>query len=252
RELYTWSNCKHPNVLQLFGLAMFRGRIGMVSPWMNHGTLPQYLDSHPEVDRYSLCVQICDGLAYLHDVGIVSDPVLSFTFIELEKVHGDLKGANVLTLADGTPVLTDFGNSTFAGRGLLFTETTRDSGLTDRWAAPELLEGPGKPSKAADVYALGMEVITGKLPYSGKGDLAVLKLVSDKKHPDRPNEHIPESRGGNKFWRLLEKCWAYESKKRPSAAKVTTNVSCMNACLPLSDFASGIDEIHHTARFEAS
>ncbi|KAG8729366.1 hypothetical protein FRC11_008922, partial [Ceratobasidium sp. 423] len=141
RELYTWSNCKHPNVLQLLGLAVFRGRIGMVSPWMDHGTLPRYLDGNTEMDRCNLCVQICDGLAYLHETGIV---------------HGDLKGANVLALADGTPVLTDFGNSIFLGRTLLFTETTREGSLTGRWAAPELLEGSGQPSKEADIYALGM------------------------------------------------------------------------------------------------
>ncbi|KAG8730097.1 hypothetical protein FRC11_007426, partial [Ceratobasidium sp. 423] len=211
RELYTWSNCKHPNVLQLLGLAVFRGRIGMVSPWMDHGTVPRYLDGNTAMDRCNLCVQICDGLAYLHETGI-------------QKVHGDLKGANVLALADGTPVLTDFGNSTFLGRTLLFTETTREGSLTGRWAAPELLEGSGQPSKEADVYALGMtmlEVITGRVPYDGKGDFAVLKLVSKKKHPERPNEHIPtESRDGNKLWRLLKKCWAHDPEKRPSASRV--------------------------------
>ncbi|CAE6436689.1 unnamed protein product [Rhizoctonia solani] len=211
RELYTWSNCKHPNVLRLLGLAVFRGRIGMVSPWIDHGPLPRYLSSNSEVDRCNLCAQICDGLSYLHNTGIV---------------HGDLKGANVLVLKDGTPVLIDFGNSTFLGLSLLFTETTREGSMTGRWAAPELLEGSGKPSKVADIYALGMtmlEVITGKLPYDGKGDLAVFKLVSHKKHPERPEEHIPTgSRDGNKIWRLLKKCWAYEPAKRPSAAKATT------------------------------
>ncbi|KAG8751765.1 hypothetical protein FRC11_009028, partial [Ceratobasidium sp. 423] len=186
RELYTWSNCKHPNVLQLLGLAAFRGRIGMVSPWIDHGPLPRYLEIDLGVDRCNLCAQICDGLSYLHNIGIV---------------HGDLKGANVLVLADGTPVLTDFGNSTFLGLSLLFTETTREGSMTGRWA----------------------EVITGKHPYDGKGDLAVFKLVSEKRHPERPNEHIPTgSRDGDKFWRLLRRCWAYEPTKRPAATKAAT------------------------------
>ncbi|CAE6453795.1 unnamed protein product, partial [Rhizoctonia solani] len=180
---------------------------------INHGTLTRYLDNNTEVDRCNLCAQISDGLSYLHEIGIV---------------HGDLKGANVLTLADGTPVLNDFGNSMFSGQGLQFTETTRNGTLTVRWAAPELLDESSdcKPSKSADVYALGMtmlEVITGKPPYDGKGDFVVLMLVSTKKHPERPIKCIPsESRDGDKFWQLLEKCWAFIPEQRPSAAAVTT------------------------------
>ncbi|CAE6530930.1 unnamed protein product [Rhizoctonia solani] len=212
RELYTWGNCRHPNVLQLLGLTTFHGRIGMVSPWMDHGTLPRYLDGNTEVDRCNLCVQICGGLSYLHEIGIV---------------HGDVKGANILALTDGTPVLNDFGNAMFLGQNLHFTETTREGSFSARWAAPELLEESSncKPSKATDIYALGMtmlEMITGKHPYDGKSDLMVFKLVSEKKHPERPNEHIPsESRDGNKFWRLLKQCWAYDPEKRPSAASAT-------------------------------
>ncbi|EUC67639.1 tyrosine kinase domain protein [Rhizoctonia solani AG-3 Rhs1AP] len=215
RELYTWSNCKHPNVLQLLGLAVFRGRIGMVSPWMDQGTLPHYLDNNAEVNRCDLCVQISDGLAYLHEIGIV---------------HGDLKGANILALTDGTPVLNDFGNAMFLGQSLQFTETTREGSLTARWAAPELLDESSncKPSKSADVYALGMtmlEVITGKPPYDGKRDFVVLMLVSTNKHPERPFKCIPsESRDGDKFWQLLERCWTFNPEQRPSAAAVTADM----------------------------
>ncbi|KDN34284.1 hypothetical protein RSAG8_12624, partial [Rhizoctonia solani AG-8 WAC10335] len=34
RELHTWSKCRHPNIVPLLGLAVFRGWIGMVSPWL--------------------------------------------------------------------------------------------------------------------------------------------------------------------------------------------------------------------------
>ncbi|KAH7320435.1 hypothetical protein B0J17DRAFT_685204 [Rhizoctonia solani] len=71
RELHTWGKCNHPNVLPLHGLAAFRGRIGMVSPWMEQGNLPRYLEQTPGLDRCNLCAQICDGLAYMHQIGIV-------------------------------------------------------------------------------------------------------------------------------------------------------------------------------------
>lgn len=54
RELHTWSKCNHPNVIPLLGLAVFRGRIGMVSPWMGLGNLPHYLEQEPEVNRQNM------------------------------------------------------------------------------------------------------------------------------------------------------------------------------------------------------
>ncbi|KAG9074523.1 hypothetical protein FS749_013922 [Ceratobasidium sp. UAMH 11750] len=75
-ELYVWSKYQHPNLLELFGFAQFRGRIAMVSPWMENGNLSQYVSRNPGVDRCRLCVQVCEGLTYLHS---------------MDTVHGDLK-----------------------------------------------------------------------------------------------------------------------------------------------------------------
>ncbi|CAE6376325.1 unnamed protein product [Rhizoctonia solani] len=141
RELHTWSKCTHPNVLQLHGLVEFRDRIGMVSPWMEKGNLPRYLQQTPGVDRCNLCIQICDGLSFMHQIGII---------------HGDLKGANVLISDDGVPVLADFGSAFYPNQTLRFTQTTSGSSLTVGWAAPELLSDSDAPSEASDVYALGM------------------------------------------------------------------------------------------------
>ncbi|EUC60961.1 tyrosine kinase domain protein [Rhizoctonia solani AG-3 Rhs1AP] len=120
RELHTWGRCTHPNVIQLLGLAIFRGRIGMVSPWMEHGSLPHYLKKVPGVNQFDMCVRICEGLAYLHQIGII---------------HGDLKGANVLVSDRGIPVFTDFGNSLLTDRTIFFTQTTSSPSFTVRWSA---------------------------------------------------------------------------------------------------------------------
>jgi hypothetical protein len=56
RELHTWSKCQHPNVVPLLGLAEFRDEVGMVSLWMDNGSLPSYLSRNPDVDR---CQLVC-------------------------------------------------------------------------------------------------------------------------------------------------------------------------------------------------
>ncbi|CAE6525728.1 unnamed protein product [Rhizoctonia solani] len=220
RELHTWSKCSHPNVISLFGMAVFRGRIGMVSPWMSQGSLPHYLEQTPGADRHKLCVQICEGLSYLHQIGII---------------HGDMKGANVLISGNGTPVLTDFGNAFVADRTMKFTPTTSTAALTVRWSAVEIIEGTSQHTEASDVYALGMtlyEIISGKLPYHAQSDITVVLLVTIRKEPpDRP-ECLPIGhKDGDKLWSLLLRCWSYEPGARPSAAEAASEMKA----IPLND-----------------
>jgi hypothetical protein len=54
REIYNWSQAKHENIQELMGVIMFRGRLGMVSLWMEHGDLKAYIEEHPEIDRHNL------------------------------------------------------------------------------------------------------------------------------------------------------------------------------------------------------
>ncbi|KAF8596589.1 kinase-like protein, partial [Ceratobasidium sp. AG-I] len=145
RELHTWSKCQNPNVIQLLGLVEFHDQIGMVSNWVENGTLPMYLRKHPEVDRCQMSTGICKGLVYLHASNII---------------HADLKGSNVLISNEGTPMLTDFGNAILQETTLQFTATSTKCAFSARWAAPELINENGTHSLATDVYALGMVCVT--------------------------------------------------------------------------------------------
>ncbi|KAF8752997.1 Kelch motif [Rhizoctonia solani] len=145
-ELYVWSKCRHPNVLELLGITQFRGQIAMVSPWLARGHLRQFLSQNPDVDRCALCVQIADGVHYLHEESII---------------HGDLKPVylshrqeNILISDDYIPKLTDFGNAMLTEYTLQFTQTTSKIGFSLRYAASALEE---KATQASDVFALGME-----------------------------------------------------------------------------------------------
>ncbi|KAG8751404.1 hypothetical protein FRC11_009418, partial [Ceratobasidium sp. 423] len=92
RELYTWSKCKHRNVVQLKGLAVINDTIAMVSDWEENGNLTHYLSRNPSADRYRL--------------------------------------TNVLVAQDGTPMLMDFGSAHLVGGDLQFQETEPDPGQT--------------------------------------------------------------------------------------------------------------------------
>ncbi|CAE6536401.1 unnamed protein product [Rhizoctonia solani] len=120
REIYTWSKCKHPNVVELIGLAVFRECLAMISHWEENGTLLHYLSKHPSADRCHLSTSICAGLVYLHENDIV---------------HGDLKGANILIAGDGRPMLMDFGNASLLDATLQFTQTNTGPSFSLRWTA---------------------------------------------------------------------------------------------------------------------
>ncbi|KAG8771712.1 hypothetical protein FRC12_003461 [Ceratobasidium sp. 428] len=188
----------------------------MVSPWVENGSLPSYLEKRPGTDRCDMSTQICNGVAYLHQTGVI---------------HGDLKGNNVLVSDQGVPVITDFGNAVLEQGTMQFTETVKQGGFTPRWTAPEILEDQVKQSREADVYALGMtilEIITGKLPYYYiRNVVALIKAVAIKKEtPKRPEESIPSnSLHGDALWLLLMSCWEQEPEKRPDADEVVEIVS---------------------------
>ncbi|KAG8712646.1 hypothetical protein FRC09_019620 [Ceratobasidium sp. 395] len=185
RELYTWSKCAHPNVLRLLGVVEFRDQIGMVAEWMENGSLPLYIKLRPSTNRCRLSTQICDGLSYLHGIGII---------------HGDVKGLNVLIASNGDAMLVDFGNAVLMEQTLQFTTTSSKVAISARWA----------------------ETVTGNVPHASKNDLAIsFAVVVKKELPPRPEDYIPSnSPQGDTLWSLLVECWAYDSNNRPIAADV--------------------------------
>ncbi|QRW06170.1 Tyrosine kinase family catalytic domain protein [Ceratobasidium sp. AG-Ba] len=206
REIYTWYKCRHPNVQPLRGLVVFRSQLGMVTTWETNGNLPEYLNRHPKAGRIEISIQVAEGLAYLHELGVI---------------HGDLKGANVLVSKNGVARLADFGNATLQEYTLQFTQTSSKESVSLRWAAPELFVG-GKCSAQADTI---LEILTGKVPWIGKSDLTIMYSVMHKTLPERPMEVMPsDSRKGDMLWALLTSCWEFDAEKRPNAETVRSQM----------------------------
>ncbi|EDR02225.1 uncharacterized protein LACBIDRAFT_309851 [Laccaria bicolor S238N-H82] len=87
---YCLASLCHRNVSQLFGIVRLSQSIGMVSPWCEHGTLCNYLEHFPSVNRSRLLAQVASVIAYLHTFR----PTI---------VHGDLKGVRPLPSSSPAP-----------------------------------------------------------------------------------------------------------------------------------------------------
>ncbi|KAF8593515.1 kinase-like protein [Ceratobasidium sp. AG-I] len=237
REIYMWSKAKHPNVHELMGVIMFQGRLGMVSMWMENGSLHEYIRKNPDVNRYQLasclfaninlphanleqCIQAATGVSYLHSIRMV---------------HGDIKALNILVSHDGVAKLSDFDHSILSNGTLAFSATTNVGGGTLRWMAPELLAStedgnmqPATRTTQTDVYALGMtilEIVTGKVPYSEYlQDLGIIRALDKNKPPVRPAEFASANEQANAVWTLLLQCWDHDPAMRPGASFVLSSV----------------------------
>ncbi|KIJ12135.1 hypothetical protein PAXINDRAFT_83330, partial [Paxillus involutus ATCC 200175] len=216
RELKTWANLDHVNILPLFGTTMNFGRFpAMVCPWLENGSLTSYLERRHDtlnpVERVSLISDAAAGLQYLHSQSIV---------------HGDLSGSNVLVDGNGRACISDFGLSTLLTKigGSTYAASSHAGG-TLRWTAPELLDlqvpDDGEnlvPRPLSDVYSFGrimLQVLTGKVPYhyyisEGKVLSAILQGII----PMRPDPPVVT----DSQWSFMQRCWmpvdAIESRPR--------------------------------------
>ncbi|KAJ7620606.1 kinase-like domain-containing protein [Mycena polygramma] len=153
REALVWKDLQHPHILPFLGIDKnsFPSSLCMVSPWMEHGTVMNYLQDHGHTRVDKLLYEIAQGLQYLHSRGIV---------------HGDLRGANILINEDWSACLADFGLSAFSDATASMT-TNRAGSLY--WMAPELLDPERFGNKfsrtpASDVYAFACVCL--EVPFS--------------------------------------------------------------------------------------
>lgn len=201
------------NVLEFIGIATLKDQLTLISPWVENGSVPEFLRGNPDADRYGFCKQLANVVAYLHDIDVV---------------HGDIKGANILVSSNMVLKLTDFGNSITRENVMGFLKTDEEPSVSLRWTPPEILSGETGQTREGDVWSLGMtmlEIVTGNVPFAGKGsELAVFASVMKKVLPELPQD---DSDQGTLFSMCLRRCWIFTPQKRITAAKVQTMLSVL-------------------------
>ncbi|KAF8596613.1 hypothetical protein BDV93DRAFT_527976 [Ceratobasidium sp. AG-I] len=110
---------------------------------------------------------------------------------------------------------------------LRFSQSSKNGGGTLRWMAPELLKlvsdqanatSTQTRNKQTDMYAFGMEIVTGRIPYfEFRNDMSIYRAISRQKPPKRPKELAETDERSNQIWELLVRCWDHDPAVRPDA-----------------------------------
>jgi hypothetical protein len=197
REIKVARLIVHPNVCRIFEIAQ-ADSFWLITMELAVGTLgdeqstddTKPLPLRPWARRREDARAVCDGLAAIHASGIS---------------HRDVTPQNILRLADGRLVLSDF------GLALLDGETTAFVAGTPNYVAPEVLSGV-IAGQRSDVWQLGVvlhEIVFGTRPrWVRHGDVRLF---------ERPTG-IDTETPTNALMRVLSACLRTEPERRPGTA----------------------------------
>ncbi|KXN84745.1 hypothetical protein AN958_12172 [Leucoagaricus sp. SymC.cos] len=220
KEMLLWAHVSHQNILPFYGVYAFDSptrRLCLVSPWMDHGNLYEYLKNNPKSNpssRIWLLRDIVSGLLHLHEKGIV---------------HGDLKEANILVSAEERALIGDFGLSTIA-MTVTMGYSKKNGGpaaFTPRWSAPEIIHRiVSAPTAPTDIWSYGclcFKVLTDKEPFHRctlEQSIPVAHIKGEKPHQPRGLLWWKDDACKNlDSWvsRLMVNCWESNPDKRPTS-----------------------------------
>src|SRR5215471_14362674 len=156
REAEVSAHLKHEHILPLFEFGEDQGRLFLVTPYIEGGTLARRLQSGPLslAEVRQLFIPLVQAVAYIHRRGVI---------------HRDLKPTNILLdEVDGQVYvrLIDFGIASIQGNTASPPLTTAGNEIgTIAFMAPERMSGVVGPSN--DIFSLGVilyQMLTGRFP----------------------------------------------------------------------------------------
>ncbi|KAG6845008.1 hypothetical protein H0H87_001780 [Tephrocybe sp. NHM501043] len=215
-EVQTWKGLSNPHLNPILGMAEMPGSPfpALVSPWMEHGNIGDYMRTKPDVDRLQMINSIAVGLTYLH---------------EKDVIHGDLHPGNILVDSEGIAKIADFGLSSLSSGDLEADDRVNPSHIT--WQAPEIVLGELLyPTKASDIYSFAsvvLRIISGNQPFNELGtDVDVVLAVYAGTLPFAPaNKKFFDPPNANRlFWDLMLSCWSHVPNERPQMGRVHDNL----------------------------
>lgn len=207
----------HPNVVSYYGIEVHRDKVYIFMEFCSGGSLTGLLEHGRIEDEQVIMVyalQLLEGLAYLHESGIV---------------HRDIKPENILLNHNGVIKYVDFGAAKVIarqGKTMIAGDATRAKPNksmtgTPMYMSPEVIKGeiPGRPG-AVDIWSLGcviLEMATGRRPWSSlDNEWAIMYNIAQGNPPQLPSTDQLSSRGID----FLKKCFIRDPRTRASAPEL--------------------------------
>jgi serine/threonine-protein kinase len=172
REARAAAKLNHRNIVTIFEFAEESNIPYIVMEFLKGTSLGARMNAQPPLtldDKLNVVAQLCDGLSYAHEQGVV---------------HRDVKPDNVFILEDGSVKLLDFGIAK-----LTTSTLTRQGDVlgSASYMSPEQVGGSESVDGRADVFSTGVvlyELLTGKKPFEGDSPTAVIvKILKDDPNP---------------------------------------------------------------------
>ncbi len=167
-EAHLSARISHPNVATLFDFKASEQSHFIVMEYVNGQALDDILKRQgrlPEATAVKIMIQVLEGLGAAHELGIL---------------HRDLKPGNIMITQRGFVKLMDFGIARLENTERM----TRQNSVigTLEYLSPELVKG-GTPTKAADLYAVGVmlhEMLSGQSLYAGDSEASLMYQIAHK------------------------------------------------------------------------
>lgn len=209
----------HPNVVSYYGIEPHRDKVYIFMEFCSGGTLAGLLEhgrieDETVIQVYSL--QMLEGLAYLHDAGVV---------------HRDIKPENILLDHNGVIKYVDFGAAKLiAKQGKTMVADPNGRGAkqgsmtgTPMYMSPEVIKGGNNIAArhgAVDIWSLGcviLEMATGRRPWASlDNEWAIMYNIAQGNPPQMPSPDQLSEMGMD----FLKRCFERDPAKRISAAEL--------------------------------
>ncbi|HUQ49690.1 MAG TPA: protein kinase [Terriglobales bacterium] len=230
REAKAASRLQHPAIMTIYQFGVQENTRYLVMEFIEGKTLKRLINSQP-VPINQLCeiaVQVADGLAVAHEKGVV---------------HRDMKAENIMVTPRGHAKILDFGLAKLKEEDVHPNDATvvdiykTQVGTvlgTVSHMSPEQAMGHDVDGQS-DIFSFGVvlyEMATGVSPFLGPTPQATLaRLLNQAPRPI--NELNPTVSPA--LEQLVNRCLEKDSKKRPTAKDLTTELKKIQASLSSRD-----------------
>jgi tRNA A-37 threonylcarbamoyl transferase component Bud32 len=169
-EARSTAGLQHQNIVTIYDFGNQDGNPYLVMEYLEGSSLESAISSGRTIslaNKLRICINICNGLAYAHERGII---------------HRDIKPANVMLLNDDSVKIVDFGIARIGDTGISRTEVVGSL----HYMSPEQFQNTPLDIRT-DIFSTGVvlyRLLTGTLPFQAAGEAAVMyRIIHDSPLP---------------------------------------------------------------------